>query len=167
MLFSLSLLLFFWMPCVQSSTAQGDREKAAARQQFVKDFRDVQLNGQGLLRDHEAGKLNPKRLSKLARSINKSAKSLRSLIGLGNLAKEVGINKDLDSQPEFDDAIHKLAKLISVFAHNPVHQNSKILDTDQAAQAQTDLLTIINLSKAIADNASGYSSVVHWLNRKD
>jgi hypothetical protein len=32
-----------------------------------------------------------------------------------------------------------------------------VLNTDQAERAQTDLLTIINLSKAIETKAKGYS----------
>jgi hypothetical protein len=128
------------------------------RQQFTQDFRDLQLISQGLLRDHEARRLTPKRLRKDAGSINKCAKSLRSLMALGDLAAkpEIGVEKEIDTPQEYDQSIRRLAKLIWNFAHNPVHQNSKVFDTELAAKAQTDLLTIINLSKVIESRAKRY-----------
>jgi hypothetical protein len=157
MLVYLALLLVIWMPGAQSSS--GEREKAAARQQFNENFRDIQILGQGLLRDHKSGKLTSKRLSKTTKSINKCARNLRSLLALGKLASEIEINEEIDSPIEFDEAIQKLVKLISDFAHNPHHQSSKIFNTEQAAQAQTDLLTIINLSKVIEKKSKLYISV--------
>jgi hypothetical protein len=156
MMVYVSLLLVIWMPGAQSSTAQTEREKAAARQQFVENFRDIQLLGQGLLRDHQADKLNPKGLSKAAKSINKCARTLRSLLALGKLASEIEIDEEIATPLAFDEAIRKLAGVISDFAHNPQHQNSKVLNTDQAAKAQTDLLTIINLSKVIEKKSNVY-----------
>jgi hypothetical protein len=155
---SLPLLLVIWMPGAQSSTAQSEREKAAARQQFIENFRDIQLLGQGLLRDHQAGKLTSRRLSEAAKSINRCARNLRSLLALGKLASEIEINEEIDTPLAFDDAIRQLARVISDFAHNPHHQSSKIFNTDQAARAQTDLLTIINLSKAIEKKSKVYIS---------
>jgi hypothetical protein len=158
MMVYLSLLLVIWMPGAQSSTAERERERAAARQQFTENFRDIQLLGQGLLRDHEAGRLTSKRLAKATKSINKCARNLRSLLALGKLASEIEINEEINTPLEFDEAIRKLARLISDFAHNPHHQSSKVLNTDQAAQAQTDLLTIINLSKVIEKKSKVYIS---------
>jgi hypothetical protein len=140
----------------QTSTTQRDRDKAIARQQFNKNFREIQILGQGLLREHEAKRLNSKRLAKDVRSINKSAKTLRSLIALGDLAVEIKIDKAINTPEEFDESIRKLAKLIWDFAHNPVHQNSKVFNTDHAERAQTDILTIINLSKVIEERARDY-----------
>lgn len=140
----------------QSTMTQQERDKALARQQFSKNFRDMQLIGQGLLREHEAKRLTSKRLAKDAKSINRCAKSLRSLLALGNLATETYIDRDIGTANEFDESIRKLAKLIWDFAHNPIHQTSKVFNTDQAAQAQTDLLTIINLSKVIENRSKGY-----------
>jgi hypothetical protein len=134
-----------------------ERERAYAREQFTKNFRDIQLFGKGLLQDHEAARLTPDKLAKGAKSINKCAKSLRSMIALGEMASEVEINKEIDTTREFDESIRKLATLISDFAHNPVHQNSKIFDTNQAERAQTDLLTIINLSKALENKSKAYA----------
>ncbi|MCI0659654.1 MAG: hypothetical protein L0220_01135, partial [Acidobacteria bacterium] len=149
-------IYFNWRSRTQSPTTQHERDKALARQQFTKNFRDMQLLGQGLLREHEAKRLTSKRLAKDAKSINRCAKSLRSLLALGNLASETQIDKDIDTPNEFDESIRKLAKLIWDFAHNPIHQTSKVFNTDQAAQAQTDLLTIINLSKVIENRAKSY-----------
>jgi hypothetical protein len=134
-----------------------ERERAYAREQFTKSFRDIQLLGKGLLRDHEATKLTPEKLAKSARSINKCAKTLRALIALGDMASEVEVDKEIDTASKFDESIRKLATLISEFAHNPVHQNNKIFNTDQAERAQTDLLTIINLSKALENKSRAYA----------
>jgi hypothetical protein len=37
-----------------------------------------------------------------------------------------------------------------------VHQNSKVFNTEQAERAQTDLLTVINLSKALEGKSRKY-----------
>jgi hypothetical protein len=158
MMVYVSLLLVIWLQGANSSPAQREREKAAARQQFTENFRDIQLLGQGLLRDHLSGRLTSERLSKSSKSINKCARSLRSLLALGELASEIEINEEIDTPLAFDDAIRTLARVISDFAHNPHHQSSQIFNTDQAAKAQTDLLTIINLSKAIEKRSKLYIS---------
>ncbi len=169
-------LLLLFLLCAGHSTANGwpsdllrptpqspgkqlekERERAHAREQFSKNFRNLQVIAQGLLREHEAARLTPEKLGKDARSINKCARSLRTLIALGDMATEVEINKEIDTAPEFDESIRKLAKLIYDFAHNPVHQNNKIFDTNLAERAQTDLLTIINLSKVIESKSKAYS----------
>ncbi len=141
----------------QTPDARRERERAYAREQFTKNFRDLQLLGKGLLQDHEATRLTPAKLAKSARAINKSAKTLRSLIALGEMASEVEINKEITTPREFDEAIRQLASLISDFAHNPVHQSNRVFNTKQAERAQTDLLTIINLSKALENRSKGYS----------
>ena len=138
-----------------------ERERAYAREQFTKNFRDLQLLGKGLLRDHESARLTPGKLSKGVRSINKTARTLRSLIALGEMASEAPVNKEIDTAREFDESIRKLAGLISDFAHNPVHQSNKVFNTDQAERAQTDLLTIINLSKALENKSKRYSITFH------
>src|SRR5262252_4051908 len=128
-LFSLCLSGFSQTP---DKRLERDRERAYAREQFTKNFRDLQLLGKGLLQDHEAARLTPGKLAKSARSINKCAKTLRSLIALGEMASEVEIDKDIDTARQLDESIRKLAGLIADFAHNPVHQSSKIFNTEQA-----------------------------------
>ncbi|HZF38474.1 MAG TPA: hypothetical protein VE715_06610 [Blastocatellia bacterium] len=158
-----SVLLFLFSLCLGGLSQTPDkrlereRERAYAREQFTKNFRDLQLLGKRLLQDHEATRLTPDKLARGARSINKCAKTLRSLIALGEMASEVDIDKEIDTARKFDESIRKLATLISDFAHNPVHQSNKVFNTDQAERAQTDLLTIINLSKALENKSKGYS----------
>jgi hypothetical protein len=173
--FPLALILLFL--CANNSTAgarspaelslapqspvkqmEKERERAYAREQFKKNFRDLQLLSQGLLREHERARLTSAKLAKDTRSINKCARTLRTLIALGEMANEVEINKEIDTAQEFDESIRKLSKLIRDFAHNPVHQNNKVFNTDQAERAQTDLLTIINLSKALEDKSKNYAN---------
>lgn len=138
-------------------SADQARERAYARQQFTQNFRDLQLLGQGLLREHEARRLTAKQLAKDVKAINKCAKTLRSLMALGALAHPTEVNKAIDTPQEYDQAIRRLAKLIWDFAHSPHHQNSKIFAADEAARVQTNLLTIINLSKVLGDRAKSYA----------
>ncbi|MGH9770009.1 MAG: hypothetical protein ACREAB_21505 [Blastocatellia bacterium] len=154
-LFSLCLNGFSQTP---DKRLERERERAYAREQFSKNFRDLQLIGKELLQNHEATKLTPGKLAKNTKSINRCARALRSLIALGEMASEAPINKEIDTAKEFDESIRKLAGLIWNFAHNPVHQSNKVFNTDQAERAQTDLLTIINLSKALENKSRSYTS---------
>lgn len=142
---------------LMQKSAERERERAYVRQQFTKNFRDMQLLSQGLLREHEARRLTAPRLAKDVKAINKCAKNLRALMALGALAQAAEVNKEIDAPQEYDASIRRLAKLIWDFAHSPHHQNSKVFDADEAARVQTNLLTIINLSKAIENKAKGYA----------
>lgn len=142
-----------------TSQVERNREKAYLRQQFARHFRSVQVLSQDLLKAHEEGNLTARGLGKEAREINKSARSLRQLIALGALAEERELKTSLTTPAEFDEAIRLLAQMIRRFARNPSHQNSRILNTDQATEAQTDLLAIIRLSKTLADQARGYQTL--------
>jgi hypothetical protein len=66
------------------------------------------------------------------------------------------VDRQIDSAEKFDHSIRHLARLISEFAHNPLHQNSKIFNTEDAAQASADLISIIDLAKAIENQAVHY-----------
>jgi hypothetical protein len=142
-----------------TSQVERNREKAYLRQQFARHFRSVQVLSQDLLKAHEEGNLTARGLGKEAREINKSARSLRQLIALGALAEERELKTSLTTPADFDEAIRLLAQMIRRFARNPSHQNSRILNTDQATEAQTDLLAIIRLSKTLADQARGYQTL--------
>jgi len=139
-----------------AKTMEQNRERAYNRQLFTKNFRDLQLTGQDLLKEHESRQLTSERLAKASKTINKCAKTLRALTAFGDLAIPQKINKNIQTPLEYDESIRLLAQYIRNFAHNPVHQNSKVFNTDQAKRAQTDLLAIIDLSKAIGNKAKGY-----------
>jgi hypothetical protein len=66
------------------------------------------------------------------------------------------LKTDLTTAAGFDEALRLLGRLTRDFARNPVHQNSRILDTDLATRAQTDLLSIINLSRLIGQQSGIY-----------
>lgn len=136
-----------------------ERDKAYARQQFTKSFQDLQTISQNLLKEHENNHLTAERLAKDARLINKSAKTLRSLMVLGEVAEPLKVDKEISTPQQFDQSIRRLAKHIYDFAHNPIHQSSKVFNTNQAQRAHTDLLAIIDLSKAIENKAKGYSKL--------
>ena len=139
-----------------ASVSERARERAYAREQFARHFKSVQVRSQLLLRLHEKRTLSAKQLREEAGQINKSARMLRQLIALGSLAARVEQKTRFAAPEEFEEAIRKLANLVWEFAHNPVHQNGKIFNTQQAAAAQTDLLSIIELSRALQREGSGY-----------
>jgi len=147
-------LSFLYLAFAQTSNKERDR--IYLQQQFTKNFRDIQLLGQGLLREHESKKLTPKRLRNDSRSINKCAKTLRTLMALGDMASKTEVNKKIESAHDYDQSIRRLSKLIRDFANNPIHQSSKVFNTDLAERAQTDLLAIIDLSKLIEGKARSY-----------
>lgn len=141
----------------QSRAAEAERERSYARQNFQRNFKEIQIVSQKLVKDHDAGLLTSARLGKDVRTIHRAARTLRAMMALGEMAEAREIDREIDTPQKFDDSIRRLSKLIWDFAHNPIHQNSKVFNTNLARQAQTDLLTIINLSKALSDKAKGYS----------
>jgi hypothetical protein len=145
----------------QTQATELSRRREAARKQFADNFRELQVTGYALLREHEAGRLKPARLSKGVKSIQKRAKNLRSLTQLG----EPPPDREKEAPPEplaapqaFDQAIRRLASLIYTFSHNPVHQNNKVFNTDEAARALRDLLAIIDLAKELENHAEKYAA---------
>lgn len=144
---------------VSQSRPDAEREKATVRLQFSKHFRDLQLVSQSLLRDHESGQLTAIQLAKKAKSINKSAKTLHSMMALGELAQMPELaDTELSNNQKFDQSIRLLIKIVYDFSHSPHHKNSKIFDTIEAAKVQKELLTIISLSKVIETNAKNYNA---------
>jgi len=141
----------------QSPTqVEKNREKAYLRMQFARHFRAVQVVSQGLVKAVEEGTLTGSRLVAESREVNKSARALRTMIALGELAQEEELKVSFSSRQEFDEAVRNLGELVRKFARNPSHQNSRILNTDQATAAQTDLLSIIRLSKALSQQGKSY-----------
>ena len=137
--------------------AAKERERLATREQFKQTFRELQLLGIGLLKAHEGGDLKASRLAKDTRAIQKRARALRGLMVLGERVAPVDeVDRQIDSADKFDQSIRHLARLISEFAHNPIHQNSKVFNTEYAAQASADLISIIDLAKAIESRAGHY-----------
>ncbi len=133
-----------------------NREKAYLRMQFARHFRAIQVLSQGLVRGVEEGTLVGSQLVTDTREINRSARSLRTMIALGELAQEESLKTSFANQQEFEEAIRRLGELVREFARNPSHQNTRILNTAQATTAQTDLLSIIRLSKALSQQGRSY-----------
>ena len=134
-----------------------DQAKEVARTEFARNFSDLQNTGYALLREHEARQLDPQRLTRDARKINRHARNLRGMIALGELEKPVQEKREPLAAPhQFDQSIRRLVRLIYTFAHNPIHQNRRVFDTSKAQQALTDLETIIILSKALEAQARSY-----------
>jgi hypothetical protein len=135
------------------------RAKAAARREFTKSFGELQQSGYTMLREHEAGQLKRSRLSKHLKSIQKSAKSLRALLQLGEPAPITEVSGSPQTPQAFDESIRRLTQVISAFAHNPIHQNSKVFNTGEATRARTDLAVIIALAKLIESQARQYTAL--------
>ena len=150
---------FSYLKTQSPKSLERERDKAYVRQQFNKNFSLLQVTGQKLLKEQEQNKLTSTRLADDVKTINKCAKILQSLVALGDLAEPPKINKEINTPEDFDQAIRSLAQHIWNFAHNPIHQNSKVFNTNQAEKAQTDLLSIIDLSKALENKAKRYTSL--------
>lgn len=136
-----------------------EQERRAVREQFRESFRDLQLLGIGLLKAHERRELKSGRLAKDAKSIQRRARTIRGLMVLGEPSSPPeNFDKEMSTTGDFDRSIRKLAALIHSFAHNPIHKNTKVFNTDQAAKALSDLINIINLAKVIEDRAANYDS---------
>lgn len=167
LLFTIVALLLTRVPSTPQAqdAATKERERRAAREQFSQNFRELQLLGIDLLKAHEAGSLKPNRLTKDVKAIQKRARALRSLTVLGEPAVPVPpIEPDIKTPESFDRSIRHLAELIRDFANNPIHKNAKVFNTDQAAQAASDLVEIAELAKAIGTCARDYTArrIVVW-----
>ncbi len=136
--------------------AAKERARRAAKESFTLNFRELQVLGKGLLKAHESGGLGPERLARDTKTIQKRARSLRGLMALGEPREQTRIETILRSPHDFDRAIRQLAQLVTDFAHNPVHQNSKVFDTNLAGKAAADLVAIVDLAKAIERRAKDY-----------
>ncbi len=138
--------------------AANERARRATQQLFAENFRELQLLGIGLLKTHDEGSLLPQRLAKDARAIQRRARALRGLMVLGEpLARALQNDRQMRSPDEFDQAIRLLSQLVSDFAHNPIHRNSKVFNTNQAAQASADIVAIVDLAKVIERRARDYT----------
>lgn len=136
-----------------------EREKELARAEFTRSFGALQNVGYALRNEHEERTLRPDKLEKYAKAINKHARTLRGLMMLGELDEPIRESRDpINTSKKFDLSIHQLARLIYTFAHNPIHQNHRVFDTDQARRALIDLETIIALSKSLGSQAKGYTT---------
>lgn len=147
------------MSATQQATELASKERArrAAQEQFTENFRSIQLLGIELLKAHEGGTLLPDQLAKKAKAIQKNARALRSLMALGPPAHEPRPDLQIRTRAEFDRAIRLLAKLVSDFAHNPMHKTPKVFDTDQAADAAAKIEAILDLSRDIERKSRRYT----------
>jgi hypothetical protein len=140
-----------------NEAAARERARKATQLEFKENFRSIQLEGVELLKSHEDGSLKPDKLAKDVRAIQKHARSLRGLLALGPPAtKPRPPAPELVTAEDFDKAIRALSQLVSDFAHNPIHQNPKVFDTDQAGNAAAELVAIVDLAKLIERRARDY-----------
>jgi hypothetical protein len=141
-----------------NEAAARERARKANQAEFKESFRSIQTVGMALLKAHEEGRLAPGGLAKDTRAIQKHARSLRSLMALGPPSeRERSAPPELHSARDFDKAIRSLSQLVSDFAHNPIHQNPKVFDTDKASEAAADLVAIVDLAKSIERRARDYT----------
>jgi hypothetical protein len=141
----------------QAEQAARERERKAAREQFSQNFRELQQIANATLKAHDQHSLKASDLQKNVKGIQKRAKTLRGLTVLGEpVSPPENYARKIETSADFDRAIRTLAQLVYDFAHNPVHQNTKVFDTNRAARAIEDLINIINLAKIIEDNSDNY-----------
>lgn len=153
-----SLVLSPQMSTTQQNAdlAAKERARRAAKESFTQNFRELQVLGKDILKAHESGGLIRDRLARDAKLIQKRARSLRGLMALGEPRGQTRVETTLRSPQDFDRSIRQLAQLVLDFAHNPVHQNSKVFDTNLAGKAAADLVAIVDLAKALERRAKDY-----------
>jgi len=135
-----------------------ERERRAAKESFNEHFRELQVLGINLLKDHRSGALDKGRLAKDTKAIQKRARSLRGLMVLGEPTEPpIEIESKIATAPQFDKFIGWLSRLIYDFAHNPVHKNTRVFDTEAAGRAAADIVNIINLAKLIEQCSGDYT----------
>ena len=135
-----------------------ERERRAARESFNENFRELQLLGINLLKDHRNGNLSRERLAKDTKTIQKRARTLRGLMVLGEPGgPPIQLESKINTPVQFDKFIGWLSRLIHDFAHNPIHKNTKVFDTDEAGRASADIINIINLARLIEQSSGGYT----------
>ena len=154
-----SLLLTIAHPAtLQNRKADAqERERRAAKESFNENFRELQILGINLLKDHRSGALNKGRLAKDTKAIQKRARSLRGLMVLGEPSEPPIELESKITAPQFDKFIGWLSRLIYDFAHNPVHKNTRVFDTEAAGRAAADIVNIINLAKLIEQCSGDYT----------
>jgi hypothetical protein len=156
----LSVFLTFAHPAtLQNRKADSqERERRAAKEAFNGNFRELQLLGINLLKDHQSGALDKGRLAKDTKAIQKRARSLRGLMVLGEpIEPPIELESKIRTAPQFDKFIGWLSRLIYDFAHNPVHKNTRVFDTEAAGRAAADIINIINLAKLIEQCSGDYT----------
>src|SRR5262245_23158473 len=81
----------------QSKPAEAERNRNYLRQEFQKNFKNLQEIGKKLLEEHEAARLTPARLGRDAKSIQKCAKALRTFLALGEMAQPTEVKKEINT----------------------------------------------------------------------
>ncbi len=123
------------------------RDRTVARfPQIKEDFERIQLISSDILPTDELKALDYSRISEAAGEIRKRATRLRS-----NLFPESKHrSKQLERQPEEPEDLKSLLialdKAITAFVHNPIFENTKVVNPEDSAKAERELEKIITLS---------------------
>jgi len=154
-----------WCQCVSATATSiqlrkaelDERERQARKESFKENFRELQLLGISLLKTHRSGELDAARLNRDSKAVQKRARALRGLMVLGNPeVKPIELPSRIKSPDEFSKFIGWASRMIYDFAHNPIHTNTKVFDTDLAAKAAGDLVNIVNLAKVLETSSIHY-----------
>src|SRR5678816_2448927 len=101
--------------------------------------------------------IRDRRLNRDSKAIQKKARALRSLMVLGNpQVKPLELPSKISSEKDFSKYVGWVSRIIYDFAHNPIHTNTKVFDTELATKAATDLVNINNMAKLLESNSAHY-----------
>jgi len=125
-----------------------DNESTKKFPEIKEDFEQIQkLNGSVLQLNAAETPLNFHAVSKFVSEINRRAIRLRS-----NLFPAESKAKNKEQTAESQDIktlLSELDKFINKFAHSPIFQNTKLVNSADSLKAQKDLETVIAVSNSI------------------
>ena len=124
-------------------------DRPAARfPQIKEDFERIQIINSDLLQanDSSAG-LDYARISEASAEIRKRAIRLKSnLFPSASKERTKQIEQETKERQDLKSLLTELDKAITSFVHNPIFENTRVVDPQDSIRAERDLQKIINLS---------------------
>ena len=116
--------------------------------QIKEDFERIQLINSGVLQANPFEKgLDYRSISKAAAEIKKRATRLKlNLFPSESKAEESQIARQTKEPQDLRSLLTELDKAISNFVHNPIFENTKVVNPEDSMRAERDLERIIKLS---------------------
>jgi hypothetical protein len=130
---------------------EADRPKHRAESRFPQikeDFERIQVINSDLLqvKNSDSG-LNHSRISEASAEIRKRATRLKSNLFPTASSERVKEKEPLSAVQDLKSLLTELDKAITSFVHNPIFENTRVVNPQDSAKAERDLQKIINLSE--------------------
>ena len=143
------------MERVRRDADKREERRGRSFPRIKEDFERIQvINNDVLQRDGIDGQLNYKEVAEAAAEVTKRASRLKGNL-FSSTAKGTKKQIELESENQADvkRLLNALDDAISGFVHNRMFENLRVVDPDDATNAQRDLENIIRLSKEVSKRA--------------